>query len=159
MIKTAIISECGLYRYALTRTWDPSLPTMIFVMLNPSTADATEDDNTIRRCIGFAKREGYGTIIVVNLFAYRATDPSELLAVDDPVGPENDAFVSSIIQRQAGRVVCGWGTTKIARTRLDWFRRVIEDTCGRVECLGANKDGSPKHPLYLPKNSPLKTWE
>ena len=89
MKKGATISECGLYRYSLTRVWDDVLPMCIFVMLNPSTADADIDDPTIRRCINFAKREGCGSLMVVNLFAYRATSPADMKAAVDPIGSGN----------------------------------------------------------------------
>lgn len=89
MIKSAIISECGKYRYSLSRIWDENKANVLFIMLNPSTADGDVDDPTIRRCIGFAKSWGYGGIYVGNLFAYRATDPKELLKVENPIGFEN----------------------------------------------------------------------
>lgn len=89
---TAGISECGTYRYWLCREWSPGLDSLVWLMLNPSTADATQDDPTIRRCMGFARRWGYGGITVVNLYAYRATNPRDLLTAADPVGPENDRY-------------------------------------------------------------------
>src|SRR5262245_19133112 len=91
--KEALISPCGLYRYWLTRTWDNSLRRVCWVMLNPSTADAEQDDPTIRRCVGFARSWGAGGIIVVNLFAFRASDPKALLRAADPVGPDNDGHI------------------------------------------------------------------
>lgn len=89
----AILSACGTYRYHLWRLWDKALPVMVFVMQNPSTADASHDDPTIRKCIGFAKRHGYGGISVRNIFALRATDERILLTHHDPFGPENDAHL------------------------------------------------------------------
>jgi len=101
-------SPCGCYRYWLTRTWDESRSAVCWLMLNPSTADATRDDPTIRRCIGIARRWGHGGIVAVNLFALRATDPAELVRAVDPVGPENDAAVRS---HTAGlRVIAAWGS-------------------------------------------------
>lgn len=105
----ALISDDGVYRYRLHRTWDSAKPTVAFLMLNPSTADATEDDPTIRRCIGFAKEWGYGTLIVGNLFALRSTDPERLTEHPEPVGPENDAHLMSICGA-ADQTIAAWGT-------------------------------------------------
>ena len=106
----AVVSDDGLYRYILTRTWDRSLPALVFCMLNPSTADATVDDPTIRKCIGFAQRLGYGGIIVVNLFAYRATKPRELyaqLAAGSTLGDAaREARVA--VGRDLGTGALGW---------------------------------------------------
>lgn len=99
MDKGAIISGCGKYRYSLWRTWDKKLPKVMFIMLNPSTADAYEDDPTIRRCINFAKSWGYGGIVVGNLFAYRATNPKKLILIDDPSGSANHHYLTHMIER------------------------------------------------------------
>src|SRR5262249_14212908 len=94
--RAAVISDCGRYRYSLTRRWgDAAEPRALFVMLNPSTADAEQDDPTIRRCIGFAKAWGMGSLEVVNLYALRATDPAALLSAPDPIGPKNDTMITS----------------------------------------------------------------
>lgn len=156
----AIISPCGTYRYHLWRRWDENLPTMCWVMLNPSTADASLDDPTIRRCIGFAKREGCGGISVRNVFALRATDPKELLSHPDPFGPENEAHLMSARQVSLLTIlVLGWGA-KINSPRLrDYYRRaeammVMQD----AKCFGVTKDGDPRHPLYLKGDAPLVKW-
>lgn len=148
----AIISDCGAYRYLLWRRWPSLFPERImnFVMLNPSTADGMDDDPTIRRCIGFAEREGCNGIRVLNVFAYRTPYPKELLRQPDPIGPENDKYLQSC--RGGELVVLAWGAgAPIDRTRdvtamLAWLP---------LWCFGKNTDGSPKHPLYLPKNAPL----
>src|SRR4051812_17109287 len=107
----ALLSDDGLYRYRLWRIWEELAPVMVWVMLNPSTADADVDDPSIRKCVGFAKANGCGGIIVVNLFAWRATDPKELRAVADPVGPENDAHIRWAVKAPLlATVVAGWGT-------------------------------------------------
>lgn len=155
---SAIISECGLYRYQLTRTWGIGKPA-VFVMLNPSTADANEDDATIRRCISFAKKWNCGGIIVVNLFAYRATDPKELHAVADPQGPGNLTHVFNAA-RCSQLIVCAWG----AYNKLNGQDKKIIDCIKRatnmvdIVCLGTTKAGHPKHPLYLPKDAPMQIF-
>lgn len=111
MEKTAIISDCGRYRYQLGRTWSDG-PIARFIMLNPSTADATEDDPTIRRCISFAKREGAGAISVVNLFAFRATKPADMMKATDPIGPENNDHLREWVGHEFGfakLVIAAWG--------------------------------------------------
>ena len=145
---TANISDCGRYRYNLTRMWDSQLPRVLFVMLNPSTADAYQDDPTIRKCIGFAKRWGCGSIEVVNLFAWRATDPRDLkVARDftyDIVGPENMAAWESAKGR-CDYIIAAWGANKLAKEQEDLFA----STFGEVECLGFTNDKQPRHPLML----------
>jgi len=148
----ADISECGHYRYSLSRNWAWMAP-LVFVMLNPSTADATHDDPTIRRCIAFAKRENCGGIQVVNLYAFRATSPKLLLESSrDIVGPCNDAVLRSMAG--ATTVVCAWG----ANAPSDRARRVCEildeNSMCRV-CFGLTKSGAPRHPLYVRADAPL----
>lgn len=129
----ALLSEDGRYRYRLWRLWDELAPVMTWVMLNPSTADAEVDDPTIRKCIGFAKQHHYGGIVVVNLFAYRATDPKELGKVKDPVGPENDQHILwACTAPLMLSVVAGWGTakTRLIRERAARVRANIQ-SCAR----------------------------
>lgn len=142
---TAILSSCGRYRYTLTRHvgGDP-MRRIVWVMLNPSTADAREDDPTIRRCIGYSRRWGFGTMEVVNLFAYRATDPAELTFAIDPVGPDNDGHILSTIH-SATTVLCAWGSHPMAAQRRGDVLRMIGR---RGLALAVNKDGNPRHPLY-----------
>ena len=120
MKKSALISECGNYRYSLSRIWDESLPKLLFIMLNPSTADADNDDPTIRRCIGFAKGWGYGGIVVGNLYAYRSTNPMKLIFEasigTDIVGPDNDRYLQEM-SAQCSEIVFAWGSMK--RFRFD----------------------------------------
>lgn len=152
MQRSAELSHCGLYRYSLTRVWEETLPQACWIMLNPSTADATTDDATIRRCVGFARRWGYGGILVVNLFAYRATYPSDLWRAAeggvDIVGPANDGAIGRATAR--GEVVAAWGSTpKQAQPRVECVLAALRDRC-EVLCLGTTADGSPKHPIRLP---------
>lgn len=146
MEKGAYISKCGTYRYKLWRIWDDSLPKALFVMLNPSTADGNQDDPTIRRCINFAKSWGYGGIYVGNLFAYRATNPKELLGVKDPVGEYN---TGCLLKMEMDReiAVCAWGNSDIVSKLKGKYNPSIAniDLC----YLELSKDGTPKHPLYL----------
>lgn len=156
----AIISQCGLYRYHLWRIWDDCLPVMVFVMQNPSTADAVDDDPTIRRCLGFARRDGFGGISVRNVFALRATDERELLTHRDPVGCENAAHL--LAARNVSlmtRLVVAWGA-RLGGKRLAHHYQTAE-VCLRPQspyCLGITKAGAPKHPLYLRGDTPLTPW-
>lgn len=144
----------GDYRYLLSRTWDRSLPTQVWVMLNPSTADANTDDPTIRKCVAFAKREGFGKIAVLNLFAYRATDPAELATVEDPIGPINQQTLEYLLP-VARSIVFAWGAQ--AERYRDRVKEVTSIATRAVpQCLGVTKDGHPKHPLYLPLDSKLE---
>ena len=146
MERSAVISECKKYRYSLTRTWYTSLPTVVFIGLNPSTADATEDDATIRKCIGFAERWEYGRLIMLNLFAFRATNPADMKAASDPIGPENNNVLHRMT-KVFDVIVC-WGCDGDFRDRA-WvaLNGVIN---GIPKCLGKTKHCHPKHPLYLP---------
>lgn len=147
MIKGAIISECKRYRYRLWRIWDDSKPKVLFVMHNPSTADAEDDDPTIRRCIGFAKSWGYGGIYAGNLIPYRATHPKELLSVPFDIlypGLDNMKHINEM------SVVChmhilAYGNPIIPGITPDYF----DD---RWHYLKFTKSGNPCHPLYLPAN-------
>ncbi|QEL16679.1 DUF1643 domain-containing protein [Limnoglobus roseus] len=153
----AIISACGRYRYVLTRQVGPGTRTAVFVMLNPSTADATTDDPTIRRCIGFARRWGCGRLAVLNLFAFRATDPADLKRAEEPVRPENrDWFERTLTDSMAdGVVVCGWGVhgEHLAQDRvvLDWLSALGVSPLS----LGLTKHGHPRRPLYLSSQAEL----
>ncbi|MEQ1760459.1 MAG: DUF1643 domain-containing protein [Vicinamibacterales bacterium] len=152
----AVISADGRYRYKLWRRWDDSARTMLWVLLNPSTADANSDDPTLRRCVGFAKQHGYSGIVIVNLFAYRATDPRELRHADDPVGPDNDAHIATACgQPGVDVVVAGWGAHALARPRAAHVRNVVDAHRGTMRCFAKSKDGHPRHPLYVPYSAQL----
>lgn len=159
-MKSAMISECGKYRYTLTRVWDETHPKLPFCMLNPSTADAEQDDPTIRRCIAFAKRDGYGGVHIVNLFAYRATDPRELRTAADATGPDNatwllDATAYAITHNVP--FVCAWGSG-ILWLSTNNMRRILRRSGARLVCLGTTNDGFPRHPLYVRADTPLEPW-
>ena len=146
MKRTAEISPCGQYRYRLGRLWDESRPVCLWIMLNPSYADDQEDDRTITLCVGYAKRWGYGSILVGNLFAWRTTYPEKLYQAEDPVGPRNDRRLRAMLTK-ADLVVCAWGTHRMARGRE---REVISMLDGRGHALRITRDGHPHHPLRLP---------
>lgn len=144
------------YRYQLTREWDGDLPVVNFIGLNPSTADALKDDPTIRRCLGFAKRWGFGKLIMTNLFAYRATDPVDLCFREiDPIGPENDQWVE-LSAHDSQLVVAAWGAVEnYIRSNYRFALQRGVAVCERltldqdVMCLGRTRSGQPRHPLYL----------
>jgi hypothetical protein len=156
---TAIISPCGAYRYALTRTGDalPGKPgRAMFLMLNPGTADATLDDPTIRRCRSFACSWGFDGITVGNLYALRSTDPAALWLHHDPIGPENDAYLYEMATTHS-RVVCGWGAN--ARDdRVAAVVKLLREAGAELACLGTTKSGAPRHPLYVRGGQPLLKW-
>jgi len=159
--KGATLSEDGRYRYRLWRRYAGCChpETMLFVMLNPSTATATQDDPTIRRCIDFALRRDYDRIEVVNLFALRATDPSELRRGCDPIGPENDEHIGDAASGAAA-IVCAWGNAGSYLSRDIAVRRLLRALAPpeRILCFGTTHKGQPMHPLYLSADTQLVPW-
>lgn len=156
----AVLSDCGTYRYTLERHWDRSKGHALFVLLNPSKADAKEWDPTLRKGVGFSDRWGYGGVVFVNLFAFRATDPMELkkafYAGRNVVGPENDSHILAQATRLARVVVCAWGTRGNFLNRdLEVFR-LLKGT--ELWCLGRTQDGHPNHPLYQPYERVLQRF-
>ena len=144
----ASFSECRKYRWTLWRRWDPNFPPCVFIGLNPSTADETEDDPTIRRCIGFAKSWNLGGLIMLNAFGYRATLPKDMKAAADPVGVGNDKAIELTAQMAidaGGIVVAAWGT-HCEEERASTICGLINR---KIHCLGRTMSGRPKHPLYL----------
>lgn len=144
MRKTAVLSECRNYRYELWRVWDDAKPYALFIGLNPSTADETEDDPTIRRCINFAKSWGYGGLCMANLFAYRATQPEDMKQAKEPIGSINDDTLLRLSEN-AGVIVAAWGNdgTFMKRSML------VKSLLPKISVLKLNKSGEPAHPLYL----------
>lgn len=160
----AIFSPCGLHRYLLWRHWVRTFAPVTFIMLNPSTADAAVNDRTVVRCIDYARRFGYGGIRVVNLFGFRSTDPVDLRLVGDPVGPLNDLYLNwaLVSARNWGTVIAAWGPApKARRLARDRAFAAVEMARGLgvpLHCLGRSKDGSPRHPLMLPKTALLEPF-
>jgi hypothetical protein len=144
--KGATFSKCRKYRYTLWRRWsvDDSAKMLMFIGLNPSTADETQDDPTVRRCIRFAMDWGYGGLLMMNAFAFRATDPKVMKAEPEPVGPGNDrAFRTH--RTRVGLIIAAWGTHCV----LEREQRICKVIDRPIHCLGQTKAGRPKHPLYL----------
>ena len=140
---SAGLSRCGHYRYWLRRQWSPALPQCTFIGLNPSTADAQLDDPTLRRCIGFAKQWGYGSLLLVNLFAWRATDPRDLLSAPDPIGPQTNRWLRRAM-RESDLVVAAWGNGGTLANRA----HIVAKRLKPLHCLGITSLGMPRHPLY-----------
>ncbi len=156
MEKGAIFSPCRTWRYVLWRVWDDTLPKVAFIGLNPSTADETQDDPTIRRCIGYARAWGYGGIRMLNLFAFRATDPKDLKAAPEPIGPENNWRL--ILWCESAQLrVAAWGAHGAYKSRGAEVRSMLWKL--NLHHLGLTKDGNPKHPLYLRADLKPILWE
>lgn len=152
----AAFDDTRTYRYRLGRIWNLDVPAMTFIGLNPSTADAMADDPTIRRCRNFALREGCGGLVMVNLFAYRSTDPGALRHVEDPVGPDNANYLL-LMAASAGPAVAAWGTGGSLHGRDRAVLRLLNGM-KKLHCLGTTKDGHPRHPLYLAAKTPLEPY-
>jgi hypothetical protein len=156
-VRDATLSERREYRYKLSRIWNSSQPLVLFVMLNPSTADGMIDDPTIRRCIGFAKSWGYGGLYVGNLFAWRATDPKELLTASEPFGADNQKHLDEMMEK-CDLIVAAWGNSPIVKKLMKG--RSYDPFKGRsVHYLDLSADGTPKHPLYLKKDLQPQLFE
>jgi hypothetical protein len=151
----AHISPDSVYRYWLKIVWNDELPRIAFVLLNPSKADHRLDDPTAKRVVAFAQREGFGGVLIYNLFAFRATDPRELKTASDPEGPSNLPTLNAMPD-MVSKIVVGWGAgvkEHPARKRfLDYMAHE------KLWCLGTTKTGEPRHPLYLRGDAPLVRW-
>ena len=158
---SAVMSDCGLYRYRLERHLRKDGPVVAVIMVNPSTATAEVNDHTITKVERFGSLLGWGRIIVGNLFAYRATDIDDLKTVQDPVGPDNLSHIAAILD-EADLTVVAWGATRKMPESLRQSWRPIADLItqhGRVpQCWGVNADGHPKHPMILSYRLPLRDW-
>ena len=141
--KNATFSDCRKYRYGLSRTWNGKKKTILFIGLNPSTANEKIDDPTIRRCINYAQNWGYGSLLMVNLFAYRATIPSELKNVKNPIGNDNDLHIIELLKK-ADIAVAAWGNEGTLLNRDKEVKKILPN----LMCLKINKSGQPSHPLY-----------
>lgn len=143
----ADISPCGVWRYELRRIWDPGLPCAAFLLLNPSRADGQTDDATVRRLVDYARRWGYGSIVVRNLFALRATNPAQLREHPDPVGPRTPEVLARI--GQEALTVCGWGAHGLLHDRAREVTTALLERGVALHCLGLTRAGQPRHPLRL----------
>lgn len=154
MEKGAKISDCTKYRYSLWRIWDKEKPIFTFVGLNPSTADHVQDDPTITRCINFTKSWGGGGIYMANLFAYRATDPQEMMSQDDPIGSDNDFYLNELAT-QSQKIIACWGNHGTYQQRSTAVKELLKD---KLYYLELNKTGEPKHPLYIHSETKIKSF-
>jgi hypothetical protein len=154
----ALISDCGLYRYWLSRDVQTRgfAGVLTYIMLNPSTADATKDDATIRRCTGFALRNDFERFRVVNLFAYRATDPKDLKKARDPIGPDNMKWIKELCE-SSDQVVCAWGAHGTYGRQNEKVVNLLSDI--NLYALGFTKHEQPKHPLYVPKETEFMPYK
>jgi len=171
----AVFSTCRRWRYALWRDFGPlrqpgevgASGYPLFIMLNPSTADASQDDPTIRRCIGYAKRWGYGGVTICNLFAWRSPYPQELLGVADPVGDANDKqILENATQALQGSapIIAAWGDAgtgrlrTLIRTQAAHVATLLSLSSIQLQCLATCDSGAPRHPLYLASDLELRPW-
>jgi hypothetical protein len=149
---SAEFSPCRRYRYTLNRQWIGGAGTINFIGLNPSTADETQDDPTIRRCIGFAKSWGFSGLCMLNLFAFRATDPRDMMAAADPIGEDNDGIIALHIGKHP--TIAAWGAGGWYRGRGPFIHAIYP----QLMMLKITKGGHPAHPLYLPKTLTPQEW-
>ena len=145
MREQTTLSPCRTYRYTLWRHWVVGSDYAMFVCLNPSTADETEDDPTLRRCVAYAKNWGFAAVCMTNLFAYRATRPADMRLADEPIGPDNNRHLR-VMAKRASVVVAAWGNNGAYRGRDQEVRRLLRD----LHYLRLTSKGQPAHPLYLP---------
>lgn len=157
----AVISDCERYRYALGRVWDETLPVLVYIMLNPSTADALKPDHTVTKCIGFAKRWGFGGILVLNLWALRSRHPEDLWAASDPVGPENDEhlrYFARAARDTDSDVVVAWGLNATGKERRAQVVELLLRERVQLWAIDTCNNGEPGHPLMLRYASMPRLW-
>lgn len=148
--REAVFSPCRKYRYHLSQIWDDKKPPMLWLMLNPSTADEVQNDPTVERCERRARMWGYGGSEVFNIFAYRATDPKDMRAHRDPIGPDNDEWIRKFARRSVRSIgVCGWGEHGAHLGRGKAVMKILQEESAIVHALKVNASGHPKHPLYV----------
>lgn len=155
---TAVYSDCERYRYSLTRVWNDHAGKVLFVMLNPSTATEVQNDPTVERCERRARTLGFGGFRVTNIFAWRDTDPRNMKAATDPIGPHNDA---TLVEGAAwaDTIVAAWGTHGVHMNRGSQVAVLLKATQRPLFHLGLSKQGHPKHPLYLPYTQQPERWQ
>ncbi len=156
--RTAEFDATGCYRYRLDRQWHPTRPAIACIMLNPSRADADGDDPTLRRCTRLAQSWLYGHLMVVNLFAYCTSQPTQLRQVPDPVGAANDAFIDQVC-KTAAHIWLAWGNWGSLYGRDQIVLRRLTPYRDRLYCVGINSTGQPQHPLYVPRTAQLHLWD
>ena len=154
----AVYSDCERYRYTLTRTWDDARGSVLFIMLNPSTATERQNDPTVERCERRARALGFGGVTVTNIFAWRDTDPRAMRAAQDPVGAQNDAAIAAACAR-ADRIVAAWGAHGAHLGRGAAVRDLLAATGRPVHHLGLTRQGHPRHPLYIGYSVQPDPWD
>ncbi|NJN04782.1 MAG: DUF1643 domain-containing protein [Leptolyngbyaceae cyanobacterium SL_1_1] len=154
----AVVDASGLYRYSLGRSWADTRPSIAFIMLNPSSADHQRHDPTIRRCLALAQNWGYGSLRVVNLFAFRTAQPRLLKQAIAPIGPDNDAYIQAAVD-QAETTVLAWGNWGSLHKRDRAVFKLLSAQASKLYCLELNQTGQPRHPLYVPTGTSLKRWQ
>lgn len=162
LVAGAVFNETRTHRYRLWRRWEYGKPQLNFIMLNPSTADETALDQTVRACIRRAKRMGFGAVQVTNLFALRSTDPRALYTHADPVGEGNDGYIeraARTVAHSGGMVIAAWGAHGKLKKRGEQVRLMLQRDEILLYALVVNKDGSPKHPLYVADAAEPTRWE
>lgn len=162
ILSSASFSPDRVYRYSLMRRWKHTGNRFVVIGLNPSTADETADDPTIRRCIGFAKREGCAEYVMLNLFGFRATDPAVMKRQHDPIGPQNDSLILNTCVVPSWHpkpvIVAAWGVHGAWRNRGEQVVTMLTRQGVDLYHFGLTKDNHPKHPLYLAASTPLTRW-
>ncbi len=153
----AVYSDCERYRYALTRTWDPTGKRLLFVMLNPSKATEVQNDPTVERCERRARALGFGAVQVTNIFAWRETDPYKMRKARDPVGPDNDSVLQDGAH-WADMIIAAWGTHGAHRDQGAAIEMLLRETGKPLHSLGLSKHGTPKHPLYISYSQQPLLW-
>lgn len=151
---TALYSDCERYRYHWLREWAPWQPRLTFILLNPSTATELATDPTVEGCYRRALAWQFGSLQVLNLFAYRATDPRDMKAAADPIGPSNDEVIISActMRGRADVIICGWGNHGAHLNRAQAVRRLLAEHAVPLHCLRITKAGQPQHPLYIARD-------
>ncbi|SFV56482.1 hypothetical protein MNB_SV-14-19 [hydrothermal vent metagenome] len=154
MIKNTILSKDRKYRYFLSRVWDKTKPMVMIIGLNPSTADETEDDPTTERCISFSKSWGYGGVYMLNLFAFRSTQPKDMFNELNPIGLKNDDYIK-IYSKKVDIIICAWGNNGGYKNRSQYIREEFDN----LFYIKLNQTGEPSHPLYLKSDLLPKKWK
>jgi len=156
--RTADFSPCQTWRYTLKRVWDDDKPSVLFILLNPSTADEVQDDPTNRRGIGFAMDWGFGGVVFCNLFAVRTPDPKVMMRTEDPVGPMNNHWITQQ-SYSCPTIVLAWGSHGAFMGRDKEVLAMLQKSKKTLFCLGCTKGGHPKHILYLSRNVPWREFK
>ena len=150
-------SDCEQYRYALTRVWELETSQVVFVMLNPSTATEVQNDPTVERCERRARTLGFGGFQVINIFAWRSTDPKKMRVAKDPIGPDNDKTIMKAC-RWGDQIIAAWGTHGSHLNRGSEVEKILRKSNKPIFHLGLSKGGHPKHPLYIAYSQKLEKW-